>query len=118
MQNQRPIQKIDAAGQAPGRLAAQIATFLIGKHRPDYQPNVDSGDFVRVENASQMKFTGKKMDQKMYRSHSGAPRGLKETLLKKLWAKDPSEVLRHAVSRMLPKNKLRNERLKRLEIKN
>lgn len=115
---QRSNHKIDAADKTPGRLAAQIAPLLIGKTQPDYQPNVDSGDFVIVENASQMKITGKKMDQKVYRSHSGYPGGLKEVLLKKLWSKNPSEILRRAVSRMLPKNKLRNERLKRLQIKN
>lgn len=118
MEIKRQIQNIDATNRTPGRLAAEIAPLLIGKTKPDYLPNVDSGDFVRVANAGQMKITGKKMDQKLYRHHSGFPGGLKEVLLKKLWEKDPSEVLRHAVSRMLPKNKLRNERLKRLEIKN
>lgn len=115
---QRNTHKIDATGKTPGRLAAEIAPLLIGKHKVDYQPNIDSGDFVQVENASQMKITGKKMDQKVYRHHSGHPGGLKEILLKKIWSQNPANVLEQAVSRMLPKNKLRPERLKRLEVKN
>ena len=110
--------KIDATDKSLGRLAAEIAPILIGKNKVDYMPNVDSGDFVFVENLEKMKITGKKMDQKLYRHHSGFPGGLKEVLLKKLWSDNPSAVLKHAVSRMLPKNKLRNERLKRLNIKN
>jgi len=108
---------LDATGQTPGRLATQIATLLIGKNKADYQPNLDAGDFVRVSNAGGMVITGKKMDQKMYRHHTGTQRGgLKEIVLKNLWAKDPTKVLRLAVSRMLPKNRLRTPRLKRLTI--
>ena len=109
---------IDASGKAPGRIATQIAQILIGKTKPDYQPNIDSGGFVEVTNASKMIITGKKMDQKKYYRHSGYAGGLKEELMKKVWQRDPSEILRRSVSRMLPKNKLRNERMKRLVVKN
>lgn len=111
--------EVDATGKRPGRLATEIATVLIGKDRPDYLPNLDMGGFVRVTNASKMEFTGKnKMDQKLYQHHTGYASGLRTMKLKTLWAKDASEVLRRSVSRMLPKNKLRNERMKRLTIKN
>lgn len=119
MKFDRKKTEIDATGKPVGRLASEIATLLIGKHRPDYMPNMDMGDFVRVTNASQMKITGKnKMKQKVYYRHSMYARGLKQETLQKVWASDPSEVLRRSVSRMLPKNTLRNERMKRLTIKN
>ena len=108
---------MDAAGQAPGRLASEIARLLIGKHRVDYVPNVDMGDAVEVTNCDQMKVTGTKMTGKIYYRHSGWPGGLKEEQLKKVFARDPGEVLRRAVLRMLPKNKLQKERIKRLTIK-
>lgn len=114
----RTIQAIDAAGKPPGRLATQIATMLIGKNKPSYMPNVDAGDVVEVSNASKMKITGNKLEQKNYYAHTGGPRGLSTTLMKTVWAKDPADVLRRAVSRMLPKNTHRNERMKRLKISN
>lgn len=111
--------ELDATGKPVGRLASEIASLLIGKHRPDYMPNMDMGDSVQVMNASQMKITGKnKMVQKKYYGHTMYPGGLKEESMKKVWDRDPSEVLRRSVSRMLPKNKLRNERMKRLSITN
>ncbi len=112
------IHTLDAQGKAPGRIATEIARLLIGKHKPSYMPNLDMGDHVQVTNASKMVITGKKMDHKMYYQHSGYAGGLKETPMKKVWEKDPAEVLRRAVSRMLPKNKLRNERMKRLNVSN
>lgn len=115
---ERDIITINAEGRAPGRIASEVAQILIGKHKAAYQPNMDMGDHVQVVNASKMQFTGKKIEQKTYYRHSGYAGGLKETPLKKLWADNPSEVLRRSVSRMLPKNKLRNERMKRLEISN
>lgn len=118
MNIERTTHTIDATDKTVGRLSTEIATLLIGKHKPSYMPNMDMGDFVKIENAGAMVFTGKKMEQKAYYRHSMHPGGLKTTLLKHLWKKDPSEVLRKAVSRMLPKNKLRNERMKRLVIKN
>ena len=114
----RDIHTIDAEGKAPGRLATEIAQLLIGKHKPDYMPNLDMGDHVQVTNAAKMTFTGKKLDHKTYYRHSGYAGGLKETPMQKVWEKNPAEVLERAVSRMLPKNKLRNERMKRLNVTN
>lgn len=114
----RTTQNLDAAGKTPGRLATQIATMLIGKNHASWAPNVDAGDTVEVVNAGKMVITGKKMDQKTYYAHTGGPRGLSAKLLKTVWANDPSDVLRRAVDRMLPKNRHRNERMKRLTIKN
>lgn len=92
--------------------------MLIGKHKATYQPNVDAGDSVRVQNASKMIVTGKKLDQKTYFSHSRYAAGLKQKLMGQVFAKNPAEVLERSVSRMLPKNSHRNERMKRLIIKN
>lgn len=113
----RNIHKRDAAGQAPGRLASEIAPILMGKHKVDYQPNVDNGDFVEVDHCADMKITGKKLEQKLYRRHSMYLGGLKEKQMKKVFEEDPGQVLKEAVSRMLPKNKFRTARLKRLVIK-
>jgi large subunit ribosomal protein L13 len=112
------IIKIDATGKAPGRLASEIAVILQGKHRPDYKANVDGDDIVEVTNVVAMKITGKnKLDNKLYRRHSGHPGGLKEETLRSVFEKDPGEVLRRAVKRMMSNNKLRKERMKRLIIK-
>lgn len=113
---QRETHKIDATDQVLGRMATDIAMHLMGKHLPNYMPHIDSGDFVIVENVAKMKITGKKLDQKVYYRHSGYPGGLKEKPMSKLMDEDPAQVLQAAVSRMLPKNKLRNDRLKRLKI--
>ncbi len=109
--------EIDAAGKAPGRLATQIATLLQGKHKPSYTPHIDDGSKVVVLNAKQLKFTGKKYDQKVYRHHSMHPGGLKETPAKKVITEDPEAVIRSAVMRMLPKNKQREIRMNRLSFK-
>lgn len=109
--------EIDAAGQTPGRLASKIAIFLIGKHKPTYRPHVDNGDKIIVTNVSKMVFTGKKLEQKVYYHHSMHPGGLKEIPAKKIMAEKPEKVLKHAVARMLPKNKLRTQRLLRLTFK-
>lgn len=108
---------IDAAGQAPGRIATQIATFLIGKHKVKYDPHIDIGDRVEVINATQVVFSGKKMEQKLYRHHSNHPGGLKEIPAKRMAEQKPENLIRLAVEKMLPKNKLRTQRLKRLTIK-
>ena len=113
MKKQQTIE-IDATDRAPGRIATEVATILRGKNKPDFKPNVLSGDKVKVVNASKMKFTGKKMEQKEYIRHSGYPGGLKRMPMKKVFEKDPAEVLRKAVWNMLPKNKLRNEWMKKL----
>ncbi len=107
---------IDATNKAVGRLATEIADKLRGKIKPTYEPHVDNGDFVTVENITKVKFTGSKTDKKMYFHHSGYPGGLKETNLKTLFEKNPGEVLRKAVWNMLPKNKLRQHMIKRLTI--
>lgn len=114
----RTIITIDAAGKAPGRIATQVAMILMGKTKASYAPNVDDGDAVEVSNASKMKITGKKLEQKTYYAHTGGPRGLSAKLMGTVWAKDPSDVLRRAVDRMLPKTTHRTERMKRLKISN
>ncbi|PJA47609.1 50S ribosomal protein L13 [Candidatus Uhrbacteria bacterium CG_4_9_14_3_um_filter_36_7] len=105
---------IDATGQPLGRLASHIAHLLIGKHKPAYSPNIDIGDFVEVHFISKVTLTGKKMDQKIRRHHSGYPGGLKEIPIKTIFANKPEQILIDAVSRMLPKNSHRPTRLKRL----
>lgn len=113
----REKQTIDATGRAPGRVATEVAILLRGKNKPDFEPHIDAGDFVRVENAAKVKFTGKKLAQKDYYHHTMYPGGLKRTPMKKVFDKDPAEVIRRAVYGMLPKNKLRVEMMKRLTIK-
>lgn len=113
----RKIIELDAAGQAAGRVATRTAMILRGKHKPDFSPHIDSGDYVSVTNAVQIKFSGKKLVQKDYYHHTTHPGGLRRTPLKKVFEKDPAEVLRRAVYGMLPKNKLRNNMMKRLTIK-
>lgn len=108
---------IDASGKTPGRLATRIASILIGKHKPGYRVNVDSGDKVVVSNAAQIYFSGKKIYQKVYYRHTMHPGGLKITPAKQMMAEKPEEVIRHAVERMIPKNKLRSARMKRLTFK-
>lgn len=107
---------IDAAGRAPGRVATEVAMVLRGKHKPDFVPYKITGDRVLVVNAGKLKFTGKKLEQKEYIHHTMHPGGLRRTPVKKVFAKDAPAVLRRAVYNMLPKNKLRNEMMKRLTI--
>ncbi|HPV70294.1 MAG TPA: 50S ribosomal protein L13 [Candidatus Magasanikbacteria bacterium] len=112
----RATHTIDATDQILGRLATLVATLLQGKNKPDYIPNVDSGDIVIIKNASKIRVTGNKYSDKIYKHHSNYPGGLKERAFKDVLAKDASEIIRLAVSRMLPKNKLKDKRLKRLKI--
>jgi large subunit ribosomal protein L13 len=107
---------VDASDRVLGRLATRIARVLIGKHKPQYTPHVDCGDFVVVVNADKFRVTGKKMNNKIYYSHSFYPGGLKRINLESLLRKQPERVLYHAVSGMLPKNRLRAQRLKRLKL--
>jgi large subunit ribosomal protein L13 len=107
---------IDADGQVLGRLATRIARMLIGKDKPSYTPFLDCGDHVVVINAERVKLTGNKMDQKIYRHHSGYPGGLKEVPIRALMQRRPEEVVREAVLGMLPKNKLRARRAKKLRV--
>lgn len=109
--------ELDATGQAVGRLSSEVAKILIGKNKPTFESHIDTGDFVVVLNASKVKFTGRKLVQKDYYSHTLYPGGLITTSMKKVFEKDPTEVIRKAVYSMLPKNKLRNNRMKRLTIK-
>lgn len=107
---------VDAQGKVLGRMAADIAQHLMGKHKPDYQPSVDAGDNVEVKNIAKFAVTGDKMEQKTYYRHTNYPGGIRQQSMREVFEKDPAEVLLKAVSRMLPKNKQRTERLKRLTI--
>ncbi|KII94688.1 hypothetical protein PLICRDRAFT_98051 [Plicaturopsis crispa FD-325 SS-3] len=108
--------QVDASDRILGKLAERIALVLMGKHKPIYDPSVDCGDYVLVTNSRNVKVTGKKDQQLVYRSHSMFPGGLKEVKFKDMMAEKPDEIIRHAVSGMLPKNKLRERRLARLKI--
>jgi len=113
----RQTHTIDANGKPLGRLATEIANLLRGKHKPDFLPHRDEGDFVIVKNVNKLKLTGKKLKQKKYYHHTGFPGGLKEIKLEVLFTKNPQEVLKKAVWGMLPKNKLRKKIIKRLRFK-
>lgn len=113
---ERKTHIVDATDKVLGRLSCQIATLLSGKHKSNFAPSKDMGDFVVIKNIEKLKITGKKMEQKKYFRHSGYPGGLKEIPLKKLFKEKPAEVLKKAVWGMLPKNKLRAKRIKRLKI--
>ena len=106
---------IDASGKVLGRLAAEIAVLLRGKNRPDFVPYKDAGASVVVKNIGGIVISGKKMADKKYYRHSGYLGGLKEIPLKRVFEKNPAEVLRRAVFGMLPKNKLRAKQIKRLK---
>ena len=107
---------IDLEGQVLGRAASQIATILRGKHKPTFTPHIDTGDFVVVVNAAKVRVTGRKLDNKIYYRHSGYMGGLKAISLRKLLDKDPERVIREAVRRMLPKNRMGRKQLKKLKI--
>lgn len=107
---------VDAEGLTLGRLASEVASVLRGKHKPTFTPHVDGGDFVVVVNASKVVLTGKKLDQKYYRYHTGYVGGLKEISYREMMEKKPEEVVAHAVSGMLPKNKLRARMMTRLRV--
>lgn len=107
---------IDAEGQTVGRLASQIATVLRGKNKPTYTPHVDCGDHVIVINAEKVVFTGKKLDQKLYRRHSGYAGGLKETKARDMLNTHPERVIMYAVKGMLPKNSLGRQMLTKLRV--
>lgn len=112
----REKHKIDANGVILGRLSTEIVKFLMGKHKATYSPHMDSGDYVEVENARKIKVTGKKAEQKVYYSHSGYPGGFKETSFSKLKKERPQRIIELAVKRMLPDNRLRDKRMRRLKI--
>ncbi len=107
---------VDASDQVLGRLASQIAHHLRGKHKPEFAPHMDNGDFVVVVNCEKLKFTGDKLNKKKYYRHSGYVGGLKETTLEKMMEKKPEEVLMHAVRGMLPRNPMGRACLRKLKI--
>ena len=105
---------IDAEGEVVGRLCTKIAHVLRGKHKPDYTPHVDNGDFIIVVNAEKARFTGAKLDQKEYVTYSGYPGGQKRKTAREMLDKKPVNVIEHAVKGMLPKNKLGDKMFKKL----
>ena len=107
---------IDAAGKPLGKTAAAAATILRGKHRPEYTPHVDCGEFVVIINASKAVLTGKKLEQKFYRRHSGYIGGLKEVQYKTLMATKPELAMQLAVKGMLPHNKIGDKSITRLKV--
>ena len=107
---------LDASGKVLGRLASVVARVLIGKDKPNYTPFLDSGDHVVVINADKIRLTGNKLEAKIYRRHSGFPGGLKEVPAKRLRPDRADWMIREAVLGMLPKNKLRASRAKKLRI--
>ena len=107
---------IDAEGVTLGRLASEVASILRGKNKPQYAPNVDMGDYVIIVNAEKVAVTGKKLEQKMYRHHSGWVGGLKEVRMDKMLATHPERVLEHAVKGMLPKNALGRKMFSKLHV--
>src|SRR3979490_2999552 len=107
---------VAATHQVLGRLATRVARILIGKDKPSFTPYLDSGDHVVVINANKIRMTGNKVEQKIYYSHSGYPGGLKEVPAKRIRETKPEWIIREAVLGMLPKNKLRARRAKKLRI--
>ena len=111
----RPQHNIDATDKVLGRLATEVSILLRGKNKVDFEPHVENGDFVNISNVDKLVVTGKKMEQKIYYSHSEYPGGLKEKKLGKLFSENPEEVFKKAVWNMLPKNKLRARYITRLK---
>jgi large subunit ribosomal protein L13 len=107
---------VDAQGKVLGRLASQIASRLRGKHKPEYTPHVDTGDFVVVVNASKLRVTGRKAERKMYYHHTEFPGGIRQTNFAKLQATKPERVLQKAVKGMLPKGPLGYAMLRKLKV--
>ena len=107
---------VDAAGQPLGRLASKVAHVLRGKHRPEYTPHVDTGDFVIVINAAQVRLTGNKLANKQYQRHSGYPGGLTSESYGDLLERKPSFVVERAVKGMLPKNSLGRQMFRKLKV--
>jgi large subunit ribosomal protein L13 len=107
---------VDADGMVVGRLANTVATVLMGKHRPQYTPHVDTGEFVVVVNAAKARFTGGKLDTKTYYSFTGYPDGLRTKTAREMMAKTPEDAIYLAVRRMLPKTKLGKRMVRKLKI--
>jgi large subunit ribosomal protein L13 len=107
---------VDASGLVLGRLATRVARVLSGKHRAGYIPHLDTGDFVVVTNAEKVRFTGNKLDEKVYRRHTGYPGGLRSVQARDLQAKHPERLIESAVRGMLPKTKLGRKQIKKLKV--
>jgi len=107
---------VDATDKTLGRLATQIADTLRGKHKPEYTPHCDVGDFVIVVNAEKIAVTGKKRQEKLYHRHSGYPGGLRSRTLNEMLERRPEEVLRLAVKGMLPRNRIARAQLRKLKV--
>ena len=107
---------VDAEGQTLGRMAAEIAHRLRGKHKPEFTSHIDTGDFVVVVNCEKVKVTGNKAKDKIYHAHSGYPGGLKSISFEKLIERAPERVIQHAVKGMLPKNALGRAMFKKLKV--
>jgi large subunit ribosomal protein L13 len=107
---------IDAEEAVLGRVASKAANILMGKHKPSYTPFLDTGDHVVVVNAEKVKLTGRKEEQKLYRSHSGYPGGLTETQARKVRAVRPARMLEEAIQGMLPKTKLGKQMYRKLQV--
>ena len=105
---------VDATNMTLGRLASEVAKVLRGKNKAIFTPHIDTGDYVIVINASKVKVTGRKLDQKIYYHHSDYVGGMKETTLREMLAKKPEEIIRHAVKGMLPDGKLGRQMYKKL----
>ena len=115
-QTNRRWYHVDASGKVLGRLATRIAVVLMGKDRPEYTPHVDTGAFVVVTNAEKVVLSGRKMQTKTYARYSGYPGGLKEIGIQEMMRRHPDRVIREAVRRMLPKNKLGDAMLRKLKV--
>ena len=107
---------VDARGKTLGRLATRVATVLKGKHKPEYSPHMDTGDFVIVINAEKIHVTGKKLDQKQYYRHSGYPGGLSQIALRDQLQRHPTRAVELAVRGMLPKNRLGRKMYRKLKV--
>lgn len=120
MANSAKIEKkwyvVDATGYTLGRLASEVAKILRGKNKPEFTPHVDTGDFVIIVNAANVKVTGKKLDQKVYYHHSDYVGGMKETTLREMLAKKPEKVVELAVKGMLPKGPLGRQMMTKLHV--
>ncbi|MCC7483809.1 MAG: 50S ribosomal protein L13 [Burkholderiales bacterium] len=107
---------VDAAGKVLGRLASEIARRLRGKHKPEFTPHIDTGDYIVVVNADKLRVTGRKAESKIYYRHSGYPGGIRGTSFQKLHARHPDRVLRLAVKGMLPKGPLGYAMLRKMKV--
>ncbi|MFC2068326.1 50S ribosomal protein L13 [Chloroflexota bacterium] len=107
---------IDASDKVLGRIATQASHLLIGKHKPMFTPNLDTGDYVVIINAKKVRVTGNKAKQKLYHRHSGYPGGLKSITMESMMQTNPNRIIENAVKGMLPKNRLGSKMMKKLKV--